>query len=219
MWIDPINTIALVVKGLLVGIIASAPMGPVGVLVVQRTLNKGRWYGFVTGLGAALSDIIYALITGLGMTFIMDFVERPSTIIYLKIGGSILLFLFGLFTFFARPVPLHHVSHGRGTLAHNMLTGFLVTLSNPLIIFLFMALFARFEFIDFGHRIEQVFAYLAILVGACLWWFFLSGVINKVRARFQMKNIVRVNRFIGLVVMIAAVIGLVYFYYIYIIKV
>lgn len=219
MWIDPINTIALVVKGLLVGIIASAPMGPVGVLVVQRTLNKGRWYGFVTGLGAALSDIIYALITGLGMTFVMDFVERPRTMIYLKIGGSILLFLFGLFTFFARPVPPHHVSHGKGTLAHNMLTGFLVTLSNPLIIFLFMALFARFEFIDFGHRIEQVFGYLAVVVGACLWWLVLSGAIDKVRARFQMKNIVRVNRFIGMVVMIAAVMGLVYFYYIYIIKV
>ena len=80
---------------MLVGIVASAPMGPVGVLTVQRTLNKGRWYGFATGCGAALSDLIYAVMTGLGMSLVMDFVERPTTIFYLKIVGSILLFCFG----------------------------------------------------------------------------------------------------------------------------
>ena len=213
MWIYPFNTIALILKGLIVGIIASAPMGPVGVLVVQRTLNKGRWYGFVTGLGAALSYIIYAVITGLGMTFVMDFIERPRTMLYLKIGGSVMLFFFGLFTFFVKPTPSHHTSHGRGTLLHNMFTGFLVTLSNPLIIFLFVALFARFEFLDRSNRFELPFGYLAILVGACLWWFTLSGAIDKVRARFRMQNIVRVNRFIGVVVMLASVVGLVYFCY------
>ena len=213
MWIYPLNTIALILKGLIIGIIASAPMGPVGVLVVQRTLNKGRWYGFVTGLGAALSDIIYAIITGLGMTFVMDFIERPRTMLYLKIGGSVMLFFFGLFTFFVKPTPSHHTSHGRGTLLHNMFTGFLVTLSNPLIIFLFVALFARFEFLDRSNRFELPFGYLAILVGACLWWFTLSGAIDKVRARFRMQNIVRVNRFIGVVVMLASVVGLVYFCY------
>ena len=69
------NILDIAFKGLLIGIIASAPMGPVGVLCVQRTLNKGRWYGFVTGCGAALSDIIYAGITGLGMGLVVDFVS------------------------------------------------------------------------------------------------------------------------------------------------
>jgi len=211
MWIDPLNTIALIAKGLIVGIIASAPMGPVGVLVVQRTLNKGRWYGFITGIGAALSDIIYALITGLGMTFVMDFIERPSTMLYLKIGGSFMLFLFGLFTFFVKPAPPHPASHNKGTLAHNMFTGFLVTLSNPLIVFLFLALFARFEFIEPGHRVQQLFGYVGIVVGACLWWFLLCGAIDRVRSRFRMQNIVKINRFIGIVVMLAAIAGLIYF--------
>lgn len=71
-----IDLLELILKGLLIGIIASAPMGPVGILCIQRTLNKGRWYGFVTGVGAAASDIIYALITGLGMSFVMDFIRR-----------------------------------------------------------------------------------------------------------------------------------------------
>jgi threonine/homoserine/homoserine lactone efflux protein len=144
----------------------------------------------------------------------MDFIERPRTMLYLKVVGSLLLFLFGLYTYFAKPTPPHHVSRSKGTLYHNMFTGFLVTLSNPLIVFLFLALFARFDFIVPGHRIEQSFGYLAIVVGACLWWFFLSGAIDKVRARFQMRNIVRVNRLIGVVVMLASIAGLIYFYYI-----
>ena len=72
-WIEQVTILDLLVKGLIVGVVVSAPLGPVGVLCIQRTLNKGRWYGFVTGLGAALSDIGYALITGYGMSFMDDF--------------------------------------------------------------------------------------------------------------------------------------------------
>ncbi|MBO7281577.1 MAG: hypothetical protein J6V00_10505, partial [Bacteroidaceae bacterium] len=65
--VSQISIVETIVKGLIIGIVASAPMGPVGVLCIQRTLNKGRIYGLVTGLGAAISDIIYALITGYGL--------------------------------------------------------------------------------------------------------------------------------------------------------
>ena len=61
-WIEQVTILDLLVKGLIVGVVVSAPLGPVGVLCIQRTLNKGRWYGFVTGLGAALSDIGLSLI-------------------------------------------------------------------------------------------------------------------------------------------------------------
>ena len=74
--VDQISILETVVKGLIIGIVASAPMGPVGVLCIQRTLNKGRIYGVVTGLGAAISDIIYALITGYGLSFIYDFIHH-----------------------------------------------------------------------------------------------------------------------------------------------
>ena len=69
-----ITTLEVVVKGVLIGLVASAPMGPVGVLCVQRTLNKGRAYGIVTGTGAAFSDILYALLTGYGLSFLYDFI-------------------------------------------------------------------------------------------------------------------------------------------------
>ena len=79
-------------KGFIIGVIVSAPLGPVGVLCIQRTLNKGRWYGFVTGIGASLSDIAYALLTGYGMSFVFDYVNK--NIFYLQLFGSILLLAF-----------------------------------------------------------------------------------------------------------------------------
>ena len=97
------NIVDLIFKGMLIGMIASAPMGPVGVLCVQRTLNKGRWYGFVTGIGAAVSDIIYAGITGFGMSFVMDFVNDAQNRFYLQIVGSVLLLAFGIYTWRSDP--------------------------------------------------------------------------------------------------------------------
>lgn len=210
MWIEPVNAIDLAVRGMVVGIVASAPMGPVGVLTLQRTLNKGRWFGFVTGVGAAVSDLIYALITGLGMSFILDFIERPSTILYLKIMGGIMLFCFGLYTYLSKPAPLHKPSGNLGSLWHNMLTGFVITISNPLIIFLFIALFSRFGFIVPDHPVEQAFGYVGLLTGALVWWFSLSTALHKVGRRVNMGTISVLNRLLGLLVMVASVVGLFY---------
>ena len=207
MWLEPIATIDLVLKGLLVGIVASAPMGPVGVLTVQRTLNKGRSFGFVTGLGAAVSDLFYALVAGMGVSLVMDFMENPSNLFYLRIGGGVLLFAFGMFTFLSRPAPLRPSGKKRGTLMHNALTGFLLTFSNPLIVLLFVALFARFDFIRQGHHVEQLLGFLSILAGAVLWWFMLSGVVDKLRPRFRIETIRRINQALGVAVIVAALVG------------
>ena len=151
MFGHSVDVIDLILKGLTIGIIASAPMGPIGILVVQRTLKKGRWYGFATGVGAALSDIVYAIVTGLGMSLVFDFIEKPSTMLYLRLIGSIMLFFFGLWMFNTKP-PAPHSSSGKlGSFTHNGITGFLLTLSNPLIIFLFVALYARLNFVVPNH--------------------------------------------------------------------
>lgn len=94
--------VSILWKGFIIGVIVSAPLGPVGVLCIQRTLNKGRWYGFVTGIGAAMSDIFYALLTGYGMSFVFDYVNK--NIFYLQLFGSALLLAFGIYTFRSNPV-------------------------------------------------------------------------------------------------------------------
>ena len=191
---------------MIIGVVVSAPMGPVGILCVQRTLNKDRCCGFVTGLGAALIDIIYALMTGFGMSFIMDTIESPTVAFWIKVVGSVLLFLFGLFTFKSNPIErVKPVSHNKGTLFHNFISGFLVTISNPLIIFLFIAMYGQMTFILPDSPLLQIIGYLFVIVGAVGWWFLLTWLIDKVRNKFNVRGIWLINRIIGAVVMLVSV--------------
>lgn len=209
-WIEQVTVLDLLCKGVIVGIVVSAPLGPVGVLCIQRTLNKGRWFGFVTGLGAALSDICYALITGYGMSFMDELIVKHQ--LFLQFVGSIMLLAFGIYTFRSNPVKsLRPTSSNRGTYLHNFVTAFFVTFSNPLIIFLFIGLFARFSFVMPGSPLGfQLVGYLAIILGALVWWFSITYFVNKVRTRFNVRGIWMLNRIIGVVVMIAAIVGLVF---------
>lgn len=196
----------LIFKGLLIGIIASAPMGPVGILCIQRTMQKGRNYGIVTGAGAALSDIIYALITGYGLSFVMDFIDKPQNIFWLKLIGSIMLFIFGVYMFRTHPREFRkHSSNGKGTLIHNFTTAFLLTFSNPLIIFLFIALFNMLTFVIPGNIFSQCVGYLSIIAGAMLWWLGLTYVINKMRNNFGLRAILLLNRSIGAIVLFVSI--------------
>ena len=204
-----INIVDLVFKGMLIGMVASAPMGPVGVLCVQRTLNKGRWYGFVTGLGAAVSDIIYAGVTGFGMAFVMDFVNNEQNKFYLQIIGSVLLLGFGIFTWRSDPMKNAHQSgKQRGTYWYNAWTAFLVTFSNPLIIVLFMALFAQFAFVIPDRPFEMFVGFASIVGGALLWWYGLSWLVDKVRTIFDNQGIRIINQIIGAAVIIFSIVSL-----------
>jgi len=205
-----IDILDLILKGVIIGVLASAPMGPVGVLCVQRTLNKGRWYGFVTGVGAALSDIIYAGITGLGMSFVMDLIENPQNKFWLQIFGSVLLLIFGVYCFRANPTRNMHISGmKKGSLLYNGITAFFVTFSNPLIIFLFLATFSQLAFVIPNHPFEMSIGYLSIIGGALLWWFGLTWLIDKVRTKFDKDGIILINRIIGSLVIVFSLLFLI----------
>ncbi len=198
-----IDIVQLILKGLLIGIFASAPMGPVGVLCIQRTLNKGRWYGFITGVGAAISDIIYALITGFGMSFVMDFVTNPKYKFIMQISSSLLLLVFGIYCYRSDPTKnMHKSGKNKGSLWHNGITAFLVTFSNPLIIFLFMFSFGVFAFVIPDHPIEMTVGYLSIISGALIWWFGLTWMVDKIRGKFDDNGILMINKVIGSLVII-----------------
>ncbi len=202
----------IIFKGFIIGVVVSAPMGPVGVLCVQRTLNKGRWYGFVTGLGATLSDMCYALLTGYGMSFVTDYINK--NIFILQLLGSLMLLAFGYYTFRTNPVKsLHPINQNnpKGTYVHNFITAFVVCFSNPLIIFLFIGLFARFAVGQHGVVLfDAVTSYVAIAIGAISWWLLITFVINKVRKHFNLRGIWIINRVFGILVMLFSVIGLIF---------
>ena len=205
-----VDILATIFKGIIIGILSSAFMGPVGILCVQRTMNKGRWYGFATGVGAAASDLIYALITGLGMSFVMNMVNDERTRFYLQISGSLLLLFFGIYSFRSNPTRYKHKAAGKkkGTLRHNAVTAFFLTLSNPLIILLFIAAYAQTAFVLPGRPIEMGIGYLSIVGGALLWWYGLTWLIDKIRNKFEDRGIIIINRVVGSLVIIISVIFL-----------
>lgn len=197
----------MIFKCMLVGIVASAPMGPVGILCIQRTMQKGRVYGIVTGAGAALSDIIYALITGCGVAFVMNIVDTPQNIFWLKLVGSAMLFVFGIYMFRTHPKSFRKSgNNGKGTLLHNFTTAFFLTLSNPLIIFLFIALFNMVTFPIPDQFLLNFLGYVSIVGGAMLWWLGLTYVIDKMRNSFGLRGILRLNQGIGIIVLASSVI-------------
>lgn len=206
-----IDILSLILKGMIIGVAASAPMGPVGILCVQRTQKKGRWYGFVTGVGAAFSDLFYAVITGIGISFILDFINNPVYKFYFQLVGGFMLLAFGLYSFLNN--PLRNARQGgqqsKGTLWYNCWTGFLITFSNPLIVLLFMALFSMFNFVVPNHPLEMCIGYTSIISGAIIWWFGLTWLIDKIREKWDEQGVVIINRIIGALVIIFSLITLI----------
>lgn len=202
------SVLAMMWRGLAIGILISAPMGPVGILCIQRTLNKGRRAGLFTGIGAAISDLIYCLITGFGLSFIEEFLEKNQNVI--QITGSILLIAFGIYLFKKNPSRnLRPLTPTRSSDKMNVLGGFLFTFSNPLILFLIIGLFARFNFllpeIRFYH---YIIGFLFIFIGAVLWWYIVTFFVDKVRAHFNVRSMWLINRIIGIIILIFALVGI-----------
>lgn len=216
---EQISFLELILKGFIIGVIVSAPLGPVGVLCIRRTLNKGRWHGFMTGVGASVSDLVYAAITIYGMSFVFDFINNAQNMFVLQLVGSALLFGFGIHTFLTNPHsyranPMDRLSSypvTKSKLAYHFATGFALAIGNPLIILMFVALFARMSFVLSELALgERVVGYAAIWAGALTWWFCITWLVNKLGTRFDVRGIWILNRVIGSMVMLFGVVGAVY---------
>lgn len=191
-----------------IGVILSAPMGPIGILCVQRTLNKGRDAGWWTGIGAAASDLLYCLLTGLGMSFVTNFIEANQNV--LQIIGSVILLIFGIYLIKRNPAS-NIVEHTEKKETHyqDMVTGFFFTLSNPLIIFLIIPLFARFGFPASNFSWPFIIlGYLLIVLGALSWWTLITHLVNAVRSHFNIRSMWIINIIIGVIILLLSLFGL-----------
>lgn len=199
--------IHIITAAVTIGILISAPMGPVGMLIIQRTLSKGRWPAFFTGVGAALSDLFYCLLTGFCLSFITDFIETHKFSI--QIIGGVVLAIFGLYLFKKNPTrslkPTEVVSNNYWS---DIVTGFLITFSNPLILFFIIGLFARFNLFlpDYSPH-HYIIAYAMIFLGALAWWYIITTLVNKLRKRFNVRSLWFINRIIGSILIAMAVFG------------
>ncbi|MBR7011674.1 MAG: LysE family transporter [Muribaculaceae bacterium] len=201
--------ISIIIGCVSIGIILSAPMGPIGILCIQRTLNHGRNAGFFTGVGAAASDLFYCLLVGLGISLVIDFIADHVNI--LQIVGSIILIIYAVYMIFHNPVSqIKENIDQRDDHWRHMGTGFLFTLSNPLIMFLIIPLFARFGFPLPEYKFYHVIlGYACIVLGALLWWAVITFFVDKVRTHFNIRSMWLINRIIGSIILILSLYGLV----------
>ena len=202
--------VSMLIKGFIIGIFVSAPVGPIGLLCMQRTLNKGRARGFATALGATSSDLLYAIIAVFSMSFIIEFLEEHHFI--LQIIGSIVVCLFGLYTYLSNPVKkLTKFGLEKKNYVQDFLTSFGLTITNPLVIFLFIALLAKFSFVTEETTLWQNIAGIFfIMLGACFWWVSLVCLVNLFRERFNPRKLYVVNQSTGLILLLLGAISLGY---------
>ncbi len=178
-------------RGLVVGFSIAAPVGPIGVLCIRRTLAGGRAAGFVSGLGAASADAIYGAIAGFGLTSISHFLVNEKGPLRL-VGGLVLCFL-GIRTFLSRPAE-GGVIEGKQELASNFGTTFLLTLTNPMTILSFAAVFAGLGLGDQRGTYESATLLVSgVFLGSGAWWFLLSHGVALVQHRFDTRRLLWVN--------------------------
>lgn len=197
--------------GILIGILVSAPVGPIGILCIQRTISRGRLHGIVTGLGATTSDLIYVLIVGFCISYITEFITDYRIII--QTIGSIIVCVFGMHIFRSNPVAQLHrndKSEKKTSYFNDYISAFGLCLSNPLIIFLFIGLFARFQLILPENRLgDNLIGLVAILIGATLWWIILTLIVGYFRNNFNLRGLWILNKITGSFLMLFGVIGIV----------
>jgi threonine/homoserine/homoserine lactone efflux protein len=185
------------VKGLIIGFSIAAPVGPIGVLCIRRTLAYGRPLGFLSGLGAATADAMYGLVAALGLTLISAYLLDQQ--FWLKlVGGTFLLYL-GLKTLRTGTTSTVVPVTGRSLLNAYSSTLFL-TLTNPATILSFMAIYAGLGLAgtqrNYGDAGSLV---LGVFTGSAIWWLLLSGGVSLFRDRFTVGRLRWVNRLAGLI--------------------
>lgn len=186
-------------KGILLGFSIAAPVGPIGVLCIRKTLQFGRLSGLFSGLGAAFADSIYAVIAAFGLTVISNFL-LAGQFWFRLIGGVFLLYL-GWKTFVAKPASeTKNVSHT--TLLNDFVSTFFLTITNPMTILSFLAVFAGLGLSNVNGDYFQASALvLGVFLGSAAWWLLLSEGITLFRKKVSQKVMTWINRIAGLIIL------------------
>lgn len=198
--------IAFLLKGLIIGVSIAAPVGPIGILCIRRTLAGGRLSGFISGLGAATADAFYGGVAGFGLTLISDFLIHQQ--LWLRwIGGSFLCYL-GIKTLLAAPAKQAAGLKGGGLVKDYFSTLFL-TLTNPMTILSFAAIFAGLGIAsESRHYAGAGLLISGVFLGSACWWLLLSGMAGAFRERLSVQGLRWVNRISGMIIMVFGIVVL-----------
>jgi len=198
--------ISPLLNGMIIGFSIAAPVGPIGLLCIRRSLAQGQLAGLLTGLGAATADACYGAVAAFGLTAVSAFLVRGA--LWLALLGGIFLCYLGVSTFIS-PVREDAAADRGPSLLTAYASTVLLTLSNPATILSFVAIFAGFGLgaqADFGAAAAMV---AGVFLGSALWWLLLSGVSARLRTRMKPAWMVWINRASGTLLAAFGIIALV----------
>lgn len=190
---------AIFFKGFLAGIIISAPIGPVGALCIQRTMNNGRISGILSGFGAAAGDSIFAVIAVFGLTYISSLLNEKEA--WFKIIGGIILLYFGLRVYLSKPRDCSNeemrINHF-GTFG----SAFLLTISNPLVILSIIAVFAVLGIVGPADNYSSTaLLILGVFSGAVFLWIIACHILANYRNRISLRGVSLINKLTGVFIL------------------
>jgi threonine/homoserine/homoserine lactone efflux protein len=190
----------LFLKGFLVGFLIAMPVGPIGVLCIQRTLHKGKLHGIVSGLGAATADAIYGFIAAFGLTFISSFLVKEQ--MWLRLIGGIFLCYMGARVFIAK--SQQRTTSGDSTsYVRDYVSAFILTFTNPTTFLAFAAMFAGLGLVNIiEHHIAALLLVAGVFVGSGLWWLTLSGITATFLGKLLYSRPTWLNKTAGIVIII-----------------
>jgi len=190
--------LAFFLRGLLIGFSIAAPVGPIGVLCIRRTLTRGRLSGYVSGLGAATADSIYGSIAGFGLAFISNFLVSQQ--VWLRLAGGVFLCYLGIRTFLAKPAGPAAPAKENNLLGDYASTFFL-TLTNPMTIIAYVAVFAGLGLAGARNTYASAgILVLGVFTGSFLWSFSLCSAVGFFREKFNQRGLAWVNRIAGIII-------------------
>ncbi len=187
-------------KGIAIGFIMAIPIGPIGIMCIRKTLTEGRLSGLIIGLGAATADLFYGCVAVFGLTVISDTLSDQR--IWIRIVGGALLFFLGIKTFRAQPKDPKLKISGSGRL-RSYFTVVILTLTNPLTIFAFIAVFAAFGLGDGLSFLSAVVLVAGVFIGSCLWFFLLTSGTILFRKKLDLVGLKWVNKIAGILIIIS----------------
>lgn len=187
-------------RGLIIGFSIAAPVGPIGILCIRRTLAEGRLAGFLSGMGAASADMFYGAVAAFGLTAVQDLLISQSN--WLRIVGGVFLLYLGVKTFISKPSNEAVKSKRRG-LFGAYLTTFFLTIANPITILSFLAIFAGLRLGETnGNYLSASMMVLGVFLGSATWWLTLSTGVSLLREKFTPAPLTWVNRLAGVIILI-----------------
>jgi len=193
-------SINFLLRGFFIGLSIAAPVGPIGVLCIRRSLVGGRTAGLLTGLGAASADAIYGCVAGFGLTLISDILVGQQA--WLRFFGGIFLCYLGVKTFFSKPAEQAIAIKGT-SLTGMYVSTFFLTLTNPMTILSFAAIFAGLGLVNSqGNYFHASLLVTGVFLGSACWWLLLSGLVSLFRTRFHEGRLRWVNRISGIIILV-----------------